>query len=158
MSNHLDSSPPNSSSSNSPAFDPALIQILSELRKREPVFHTRDFGASLADFARAMALDYCEIGASGQHYDREFILQRLAEHPPVDAETAGWRCSDFRLRRLGSDIYLLTYTLDQAGRVSRRSTLWKRDQDDWQIHFHQGTLVASIKADANQTNRESPIS
>jgi hypothetical protein len=26
--------------------------------------------------------------------------------------------------------------------VSRRSTIWRRDGEDWVIVFHQGTLVA----------------
>jgi len=89
-----------------------------------------------------MALEYWEVGASGRRYSRAFILQGLAQNPPVDAGAAGWSCTDFSLRELGVDTYLLTYTLDQNGRITRRSTIWRRAADGWLILFHQGTIVA----------------
>jgi hypothetical protein len=51
------------------------------------------------------------------------------------------------LRRLGPDTYLLTYTLDQAGRRTRRSTIWRRSEDGWQILYHQGTIIAAEEDD-----------
>jgi len=38
--------------------------------------------------------------------------------------------------------YLFTYTLIQGERVTRRSTIWRRNPEGWQILFHQGTAVA----------------
>jgi hypothetical protein len=38
-------------------------------------------------------------------------------------------------------VYLLTYTLFQGVRTTRRSTIWERTSDGWQALFHQGTLV-----------------
>jgi hypothetical protein len=44
---------------------------------------------------------------------------------------------------LGPEFYLLTYTLRQPDRLTRRSTIWRRTEDgDWQIVFHQGTPVS----------------
>jgi hypothetical protein len=37
--------------------------------------------------------------------------------------------------------YLLTYTLRQPGRVTRRATLWRRTGGGWQAIYHQGTVV-----------------
>ena len=124
-------------------IEPELMQIFYELREREPIFHRAAFGTNAADFARIMDDDYWEVGASGRRYGRDFILQHLREHPPVDAEAAGCVCSEFGLRRLSGDIYLLTYTLDQNGRITRRTTIWRRIPDGWQIVFHQGTMVSA---------------
>lgn len=115
--------------------------VIDELAQREPIFHRPKFASTRQDFERLMADDYWEFGASGERYDREFILKRLDEIEPVDAETAGWKTSDFGCRRLGSGVYLLTYTLDQNGRITRRSTLWQAMPDGWRILFHQGTIV-----------------
>ena len=90
-----------------------------------------------------MAPGYWEVGASGQRYDRDFILKTLGHNPPVDAEAAGWKCSDFGLRMLGPDVYLFTYTLDQNGRITRRSTIWGKNDAEWRILFHQGTIVSA---------------
>lgn len=39
--------------------------------------------------------------------------------------------------------YLLTYTLLQGERVTRRATLWRRRGGEWKIVYHQGTIVSS---------------
>jgi hypothetical protein len=94
--------------------EPDLFPVLEELRRREPIFHTREFGTTLEDFERATAPHYWEVGASGRRYSREFILRTLEQNPPVDAVSANWQTCDLGLRRLGPDTYLLTYTLHQG--------------------------------------------
>jgi hypothetical protein len=123
--------------------DPALLPILDELRPLEPIFHTPEFGLEPADFDRRTAPDYWEVGASGRRYSREFILQMLADAPPVNAATARWRASGHALRQLGPDTYLLTYSLRQGERLTRRSTIWERTPQGWRVLFHQGTIVSS---------------
>ena len=126
-----------------PATDPELLPILDELAAQEPIFHRPAHAATMQDFDRLMAPDYWEIGASGKRYTRAFILHTLADNPPVDAATANWQASDFHLRRVSPDTYLLTYTLDQVGRLTRRATIWRSTSGGWQILYHQGTLIQS---------------
>ncbi len=131
------------------AVDPALLSILDELRRREPIFHNPEFGSTTAEFERSTAPDYWEVGASGRRYSREFILRELTKSVPyVEAAAAGWETTDFGLRRLGPDTFLLTYTLDQAGRRTRRSTIWQSSTDGWRILYHQGTIIAVEEDDA----------
>lgn len=118
-----------------------LEGVLEELRRREPIFHTRAFGLTAEEREQAMDPEYWEVGASGRRYSRGFIQRMLAERPPVESEAAGWRCRDFGLRRLGAATYLLTYTLEQAGRVTRRATIWETTGEGWRIVYHQGTVV-----------------
>lgn len=118
-----------------------LEAVLKELQPREPIFHTREFGMTAAERARVVAPEYWEVGASGRRYSREFILRMLDERPPVDAAEVGWKCCDFGLRRMGPEIYLLTYRLDQAGRITRRATVWEKRGEGWRILYHQGTMV-----------------
>jgi hypothetical protein len=135
-----------------PAFtsvESDLRPILDELRRREPIFHNPVFGSTTSDFERSTAPDFWEVGASGRRYSREFILA-MAERSPshfVDAEASGWLTEDFGLRRLGPDTYLLTYTLDQAGRRTRRSTIWRSSADGWHILYHQGTIISAEEDD-----------
>jgi hypothetical protein len=127
--------------------DPSLALILDELSPLEPIFHTPDFGLEPADFERRLAPDYWEVGASGRRYSRDFILQSLADTPPIDATTARWRASGHALRQLSPDTYLLTYSLRQQDRLTRRSTLWQRTPAGWQILYHQGTIVSANEDD-----------
>jgi hypothetical protein len=129
--------------------DSDLLQVFEELSRREPIFHTPDFGTTRIDFENAMAPEYWEVGASGRRYSREFILRTLEVSPPVDADAdaAGWQCSDYGLRRLGPDTYLFTYTLRQGERTTRRATIWQSTANGWNILYHQGTIVAAEEED-----------
>jgi hypothetical protein len=125
-------------------IDPDLTPILEELRSREPIFHSERFGRTVEDWERATTPGYWEVGASGRRYSREFILRmrsRIAE-----TDSACWKVSGFGLRRLGPDCYLLTYTLDQNGRITRRATIWEK-RDDWRLVYHQGTVVTAQEDD-----------
>src|ERR1019366_3386938 len=95
--------------------DPDLVSVLEQLRLREPIFHTPEFGSTRAEFEKATAPEYWETSASGRRYSREFILRTLEHNPPVDAVVAGWQCYDHALRWLGPDTYLLTHLLHHAG-------------------------------------------
>lgn len=116
-----------------------------ELLAREPLFHRREFIFSAESFDACTAADFWEVGASGACYTRDdvrsTILDRLATQPQDLMDTQGWQVTDFDVRRLSDDIYLATYQLDQVGRLSRRSTLWRREQGDWVLLYHQGTLI-----------------
>jgi hypothetical protein len=128
-------------------IDSDLLPIFEELRRREPIFHTAKFGATLVDFERATAPDYWEVGASGRRYSRDFILRTLQQSPPIDAASAGWQSSDYGLRRLGADTFLFTYTLRQAERLTRRATIWQTTAEGWRILYHQGTIVSAEEDD-----------
>ena len=121
---------------------PNLLPVLKELRRREPIFHRQEFGTSRADFEKLTAPDYWEASASGRRYSRQFILSNLEKHPPVDATSAGWQSHDHAVKQLGSDTYLITYTLHQLGRITRRATIWRITPEGWRILYHQGTIVS----------------
>lgn len=120
--------------------DPKLADVLAELSRREPIFHRPELGDTRADFAAQMAEGFWEIGASGQRYSRDYVLDVLEErrrHPHEDE----WEASGFHCQALAEHLFLLTYTLRQGERVTRRSTIWRREGDAWRIVFHQGTVV-----------------
>ena len=127
--------------------DASLDSVLKELVGREPIFHTSEFGITPADFERMTAPEYWEVGASGRRYSREFILRNLSQNPPINAASAGWRTCDHGLRRLGADTYLLTYTLRQGPRLTRRATIWQDAPEGWRILYHQGTIVSAVEDD-----------
>jgi hypothetical protein len=119
---------------------PKLMAVLSELVQREPIFHRPEFGTSRADFENMTEPSFWEVGASGRRYSRDYILDLLEkryENPSQDI----WEAKDFHCTEIAPDNYLLTYTLLQDDRLTRRSTIWRRDQHNWKIVYHQGTIV-----------------
>ena len=123
------------------APNPEDAAILTELARREPLFHRPEFGTSRADFERMTVEEFWEIGASGRRYSRDFVLDELEKRFSVPHDDL-WQTRDFHCVRVANDVYLLTYTLIQNGiRVTRRSTIWRRIDHEWRAVFHQGTLV-----------------
>jgi hypothetical protein len=84
----------------------------------------------------------------------------LAENPPIDATTARWRASGFALRALGpagdTATYLLTYSLRQSDRLTRRSTIWQKAPTGWTILYHQGTVVTADEDNQYPVTSPSP--
>jgi hypothetical protein len=121
--------------------DAKLLPILEELQRREPIFHRPEFGTTRADFQAMTEPDFWEVGASGRRYSREYVLDVLEERyrQPLEDD---WETSDFHCREIAADNYLLTYTLKQGARITRRATLWRHTAQGWKIVYHQGTVVS----------------
>ena len=100
-----------------------------------------------ASFDAEIASDFREIGASGSCYERQAIkdvvLGRLAG-THEDSLADDFRMDDVEVIQLSHTIIQVRYTLLTDARVTRRSTLYRRNSDTgyWQAVFHQGTVVA----------------
>ena len=121
-------------------IDPELSETLTELKAREPIFHRPELGTSRADFERMTVPDFWEVGASGRRYSRDYVLAELERRYAGEYHDR-WETADFHGRRLSHEAYLLTYTLFQGKRQTRRATIWQRTEAGWKIVFHQGTIV-----------------
>jgi len=122
--------------------DPAIAEILAQLIRREPIFHRPEFGTTRADFDNMTTRDFWEVGASGCRYSRNYVLDLLEQRFQQDQSGDIWETGDFYCKRLGADVYLLTYTLLQRRtRKTRRSTIWQQTTEGWKIVYHQGTIV-----------------
>ena len=124
--------------------DTRLLSVLDELIKREPIFHRPEFGTTRADFERMTETTFWEVGASGRRYSREYVLDELERRYANPAEDL-WQTSEFHCLEIAADNYLLTYTLKQGERITRRATLWRHTEEGWKIVYHQGTLVENAQ-------------
>jgi hypothetical protein len=129
--------------------NPRQQDVLQELIQREPIFHHPEFGTSRRDFENMTDPAFWEVGASGRRYSREYVIDTVVKRyedpqyrgihsPPEDT----WQTKDFHCLEIAHDNYLLTYTLVQGDRITRRSTIWRRSGTGWKILYHQGTIVA----------------
>lgn len=85
--------------------------------------------------------DFYEVGASGRQYEKSDVikthLERYADPNYIDI----WKTKDFHCLEIAPNNYLLTYTLLQDKRITKRVTIWRYEDDRWQIFYHQGTMV-----------------
>lgn len=117
-----------------------LLSVLEELTRLEPLFHAAASHATPQRFENLVAPEFWETGASGRRYSREFALDVLTSRQQEPAEEA-WQTSGFHVSEIAPGGYLLTYTLHQPDRVTRRATLWRNTDGAWQAVYHQGTVV-----------------
>lgn len=114
------------------------------LLAREPVFDQPEFIWDENSFDAEIAPDFREVGASGRRYEREYIkrvvLKRIEGTEPSSL-TGGYRIEDVDARPLVDGLVHLSYTLHAQGRVTRRSTFYRRTPVGWQAVFHQGTIL-----------------
>src|SRR5674476_926665 len=118
------------------ATDPPLTEVLDALRAREPLFHRPAFGTTRSHLEAMTTGGFWEVGASGRVYSRAYVLDILEERYRQTDEDE-WQTSNFYCRRIGPDVYLLTYTLRQAKRVTRRSTLWQHTVSYTHLRAHE---------------------
>lgn len=117
-----------------------LAGIGDALACREPLFHRPEFGTTRDDFAAMIAEGFWEIGASGQRYRRAYVLDVLEQRHQQPHDDP-WSITDFHCQQIAPETFLVTYTLQQGARTTRRSTLWQDTADGWKALFHQGTEV-----------------
>jgi hypothetical protein len=86
----------------------------------------------------ALAPDFFEFGKSGKMYTRDAVLG--AVHRAIDITLP---LRDFGIRLLDENTAQITY-ISEAGSGdvrlrARRSSIWSRTSQGWQLRFHQGT-------------------
>jgi hypothetical protein len=86
--------------------------------------------------------DFHEFGASGKLWDRpsvitELILRTKPGSRPITS-------SRMKGVQLAPDLVHVTFdTVEDNGRRTHRSSLWRRTAEGWQLYFHQGTLFSA---------------
>lgn len=122
-------------------------RILKELESREPVFHHPErFGNTVQDIENQMCDEFWKIGASGNVYTKQNVIEDLCKRYNDSNYQDIWETRDFKLIKIAPDNYLLTYILIQnKTRITRRSTIWRKVNDNWKILHHQKTLIEREK-------------
>lgn len=90
------------------------------------------------DLEALLAEDFWKFGSSGNSYDKKTQLGRSASNVAVH-----YSVTDFQIKCLAPDSVLATYRTYKHSDGSRalRSSIWKLNEDQWQMVFHQGTPV-----------------
>lgn len=120
-----------------------LAPILSVLKTLEPLVYAANAGKSCAYFDALLAQDFWEVGASGLRYSREYVLGELEKRQQNPREEA-WHTSGHHLQQLSGTDFLMTYSLHQPTRLSRRASIWRKQNERWLLVYHQGTVVHTL--------------
>jgi len=117
--------------------EPSLADHLRELKEQlvQP-----EIRRSRERLDRLLADDFREFGSSSQVFDKEQIIQALQNETPLKFSLHG-----FAAVTLAPEVVLVTYratcTVVATGAVthSLRSSIWRKQNGQWRMLFHQGT-------------------
>ncbi len=119
-----------------------MLGISEELLELEKKLLDPELRKQPEKLAHLLRDDFIEFGSSGHAYDKRRVLFVLRKQGP-----ARLQIEEFRVVELGASAALVTYravsepTRLTTMRHSLRSSLWVRENGNWQMVFHQGTLV-----------------
>ena len=113
---------------------PTDIALLREL---ELSLHQTHVRASPEQLDRLLADDFVEFGSSGRVYDKTKIIDALTQDTPGRPP----EITDFRVRFISRTIALITYRAARTDPLleTLRASIWRWDDNRWQMTFHQGT-------------------
>ena len=90
---------------------------------------------------RVLAADFFEFGRSGRAYTREAALDAVRR-----AIGIALPLRELSIRSLDQRTALVTYISESDGsgghECARRSSIWSKTSQGWQLRFHQGTPLA----------------
>ncbi|TFB21814.1 DUF4440 domain-containing protein [Filobacillus milosensis] len=94
------------------------------------------------DFEQLLADDFLEFGSSGRVFNKQDQLDTFDE-TGIHQRSWEYVMSDFHMEKLGEGVALVTFRVfdKHNNRHSLRSSIWKLNNGQWQMFFHQGTIT-----------------
>ena len=118
-----------------------MKNIFKKILKLEESLLLSEVRVSLDTLDKLLADDFMEFGSSGSVYYKKDTLKSV----PANASKVKYTMSNFNAQSLADDIILSTFktkhVIDGKTVFSLRSSLWRKNDDDWQMFFHQGTPI-----------------
>ncbi|WP_433738652.1 DUF4440 domain-containing protein [Pseudomonas putida] len=110
-----------------------LSQTLLRLEQRLLSEATR---CNADELSGLLADDFIEFGASGSIWTKAEVIQQL----PKDSFSQR-TISQFAIKPLSENTALVTYQCHTETSNSLRSSIWRKQNEQWQMLFHQGTPI-----------------
>ncbi len=114
--------------------------VLEKLKQFELSLLSPAAESDFLSFEQLLSDHFVEFGSSGKTYNKNDTLEILRKRKESRVAT-DLSPYNFNVVTLAEDVYLLTYFLRQEADMSLRSSIWKKSGEQWQILFHQGTIV-----------------
>ncbi len=110
-------------------------ELLKTLKTLEEQIVDPAFRKSATFLSQVLADDFMEIGSVGKIYNKAEVITLLQA-----AEAQLISLSNFKLKCLAENVVLVTYIATKQQAISLRSSIWKLNEGNWQLIFHQSTL------------------
>ncbi|MEL6553549.1 MAG: hypothetical protein AAFQ63_08835 [Cyanobacteria bacterium J06621_11] len=128
------------------------IDFLYEIQRREPVFQRPEFGRTPQALENLTDKNFYGIDSYGRQYNRQqaittaLAMYKDPKYQGIHTWPAGtWEIGKFEWLGISYDKLLVTYLLLTRNQMTRRTSIWQLQADNWTenwtIVFHQATPV-----------------
>jgi len=120
---------------------------MDDLKTLEVSIHQHEVRTSIEKLKELFHPDFIEIGYSGKTYDFNSILENV---PKLPSDFIVWsQCYEYyQYAPNVVQVNYLSANLEEDGSLSRhakRTSIWVKYSNNWQMRFHQGTPVAAFE-------------
>jgi hypothetical protein len=118
------------------------------LRQLEERLLQPEVRRSIQDVADLLADEFVEFGSSGRVFNKQQIIESLQHEEPAQSSM-----TEFRSIPLAPGVILTMYRVvrlnpsDAKPTASLRSSIWRLQDGQWKIVFHQGTRAPDSYGD-----------
>ena len=120
---------------------------MDNLRDLEISIHQHDVRTSIDKLTELLHPNFVEISYSGKTYDFNSMLDSLPKLPPdFIVWSQGYEYYEYAPNIV--QVIYLSANLEKDGSLSRhakRTSIWVKKLNSWQMKFHQGTPVAAFE-------------
>lgn len=118
-------------------------KLLNTLMELEKSLHTTSVRRSKEKLNELLHNEFEEFWASGRTYNKCQMIEALTTETHCKIQA-----TDFELSMLSKDIAKLEYKTtsilpNNVTRTTLRTSIWKQEQDQWKMIFHQGTAISA---------------
>jgi len=87
------------------------------------------------ELEKLISKDFIEYGSSGLIYSYNETVNGLLN----ETEEIIYKIIKMNTKIISENIILVLYTIDINNVISNRSSIWRKENNEWKIIFHQGT-------------------
>lgn len=119
-----------------------MNEIKETIFQLEEKLQRPDVRKSVEELDNLISEDFLEFGSLGQIYTKKDVLVNLPTSPEIK-----FIMTDFRINILSENIIQSLFKTEktnlETGKItnSLRSSLWRNENGQWNMLFHQGTPV-----------------
>ncbi|MFD2178441.1 DUF4440 domain-containing protein [Veronia pacifica] len=129
-----------------------MNNVKKQILDKELALHTFKVRSDRKALKNLLTDDFREIGASGAYFGMSEVLERLPTEQNFECHT-----QDLSFRPITLDVIQVVYrafiksNTSEEEAYSYRTSIWRKEGDNWRMCFHQGTKVAPFEL-SSQTN------
>ena len=79
---------------------------------------------------------FFEFGQSGKTHHYDDVIAYLSQQTKTEC-----RIENFKTEPLAETVVHVTYRFITLNSISKRSSIWLKEEQQWQLRFHQATLL-----------------